>query len=78
MYIKVFYEEYIDSIFFVKKEKLKYFGFFGFVIWVEVGDVIEVVFKNNVRKLGCDFFLKFFLIFVVKLIIFRELNVFCF
>ena len=77
-YTKASYEEYTDSTFSVKKEKPKHLGFLGPVIRAEVGDVIEVVFKNNVRKLGCDFFLKPFLTFVAKLTTFRELNAFRF
>ncbi|XP_022788227.1 hephaestin-like protein [Stylophora pistillata] len=46
-YTKASYEEYTDSTFSVNKEKPKHLGFLGPVIRAEVGDVIEVVFKNN-------------------------------
>ena len=46
--MKASYEEYTDISFTTKKEKPKYLGFLGPVIRAEVGDVIEVVFKNNV------------------------------
>lgn len=77
-YTKASYEEYTNSTFSVKKEKPKHLGFLGPVIRAEVGDVIEVVFKNNVRKLGYDLFLKCLLAFVEKLTTFRELNAFRF
>lgn len=48
-YLKASYEEYADSNFTTKKDKPAYLGFLGPVIRAEVGDVIEVVFKNNVR-----------------------------
>lgn len=48
-YLKASYEEYADSSFTTKKDKPEYLGFLGPVIRAEVGDVIEVVFKNNVR-----------------------------
>ena len=51
IYKKAMFEEYTDSSFTRKKTKDKHLGFLGPVIRAEVGDVIEVVFKNNVRKL---------------------------
>lgn len=46
-YLKASYEEYADGSFTTKKDKPEYLGFLGPVIRAEVGDVIEVVFKNN-------------------------------
>lgn len=48
------FQEYIDVIFVKKKERKidydKYFGIMGFVIKVEVGDIVEVLFKNMVSR----------------------------
>ena len=49
-YLKAIYEEYTDKNFTTKKKKPEHLGFLGPVIRAEVGDVIEVVFKNNVRE----------------------------
>ena len=49
-YLKATYEEYTSSNFTSKKNKSDHLGFLGPVIRAEVGDIIEVVFKNNVRK----------------------------
>lgn len=49
-YLKAIYEEYTSSSFTSKKNKPGHLGFLGPVIRAEVGDIIEVVFKNNVRK----------------------------
>ena len=49
-YLKAIYEEYTSSSFTIKKNKPAHLGFLGPVIRAEVGDVIEVVFKNNVSK----------------------------
>lgn len=49
-YLKAIYEEYTSSSFTSKKTKSAHLGFLGPVIRAEVGDIIEVVFKNNVRK----------------------------
>ena len=49
-YQKAIYEEYTSSSFTTKKSKPSHLGFLGPVIRAEVGDVIEVVFKNNVSK----------------------------
>ncbi|KAL9973399.1 hypothetical protein ACROYT_G019855 [Oculina patagonica] len=46
-YLKASYEEYTDNTFTTKKTKPDYLGFLGPIIRAEVGDVIEVVFKNN-------------------------------
>ena len=50
--MKASYEEFTDSSFTTKKEKPEYLGFLGPVIRAEDGDVIEVVFKNNVGSLA--------------------------
>lgn len=49
-YLKAIYEEYTSSSFTSKRNKSDHLGFLGPVIRAEVGDIIEVVFKNNVRK----------------------------
>lgn len=46
-YLKAIYEEYTSSSFTSKKNKPGHLGFLGPVIRAEVGDIIEVVFKNN-------------------------------
>lgn len=46
-YLKAIYEEYTDPTFTTKVDKPAYLGFLGPVIRAEVGDVIEVVFRNN-------------------------------
>ena len=42
----------MDGSFTTKKPKPKYLGFLGPIIRAEVGDVIEVVFKNNVSSMA--------------------------
>lgn len=49
-YLKATYDQYTDGNFTAKVTKPRHLGFLGPVIRAEVGDVIEVVFKNNVRK----------------------------
>ena len=49
-YLKATYDQYTDSSFTAIIPKPSHLGFLGPVIRAEVGDVIEVVFKNNVRK----------------------------
>ncbi|KAL9973398.1 hypothetical protein ACROYT_G019854 [Oculina patagonica] len=48
-YLKASYEGYTDNTFTTKKTKPDYLGFLGPIIRAEVGDVIEVVFKNNAK-----------------------------
>ena len=48
-YLKAIYEQYTDARFSTKVHKPEHLGFLGPVIRAEVNDIIEVVFKNNVR-----------------------------
>ena len=47
-YWKALYVEYTDHNFTKRKDKAEHLGFLGPIIRAEVGDTIEVVFKNNV------------------------------
>lgn len=49
-YTKVFYREYTDETFSKKKNHPDYLGFLGPILRAEVGETVEVVFKNMARR----------------------------
>lgn len=58
-YKKVIYREFMDVIFIkqkLRKKEEEYLGIMGLMIKVEVGDIIEVVFKNLVIRLYLVYF----------------------
>ena len=49
-YKKALYREFTDATFEKKKERAEYLGVLGPTLYAEVGDTIEVVFKNKAKR----------------------------